>query len=145
MESDYLREEVAHENIFAFFFLASPEDNPGQHLRILAQIASHVDDDTFIERWREAKNEQEIKEILLRDDHYLSLNITSDDETAFFIEKDIEHLNLPSGCLVAIIHRQEEIIIPQGKTILQESDQLTIIGYPQGIQEIYSRYIKGER
>ncbi len=143
MESEFLGDEASHENIYAFFFLASPEDNPGQHLRILAQIASHVDDDTFIERWRVGKNEQDIKEILLRDDHYLSLSIDRDSETSYFIDKDIEHLKLPTGCLVAIIHRQEEIIIPRGKTILQESDRLTIIGYPQGIQELYIRYIEG--
>jgi APA family basic amino acid/polyamine antiporter len=141
MDSEYLGEEAAHENIFAFFFLASPEDNPGQHLRILAQIASHVDDETFIEKWRSAENEQEIKEILLRDDHYLSLLVKPSDETAYFIGKDIQHLDLPADCLVAIIHRQEEIIIPRGKTILQEFDRLTIIGYPQGIQQLYERYV----
>jgi amino acid transporter/mannitol/fructose-specific phosphotransferase system IIA component (Ntr-type) len=145
IESEYLGDEAATENIYAFFFLASPEDNPGQHLRILAQIASHVDDETFIERWRSAKNEQEIKEVLLRDDHYISLVIAREDETAYFIDKDIEHLDLPTGCLVAIIHRQEEIIIPRGKTILNESDRLTIVGYPEGIQELYLRYVEGEQ
>jgi amino acid transporter/mannitol/fructose-specific phosphotransferase system IIA component (Ntr-type) len=142
MESVYIGDEATHENIFAFFFLVSPEDNPGQHLRILAQIALHVDDESFIEKWRAAKNEQDIKEILLRDDHYLSLTINRDDRTAYFIDKDIEHLNLPAGSLVAIIHREEEIIIPRGKTRLQEFDRLTIIGYPQGIQELYERYIE---
>lgn len=28
--------------IFAFFFLASPEEDAGQHLRLLAQIAQHT-------------------------------------------------------------------------------------------------------
>ena len=51
-----------HEKIHAFFFLISPEENPGQHLRILAQIASHVDNSNFIKNWLEAKNEQEQKE-----------------------------------------------------------------------------------
>ena len=37
--------------VTAIFFLISPKNNPGQHLRILAQIARRVDADTFPEDW----------------------------------------------------------------------------------------------
>jgi APA family basic amino acid/polyamine antiporter len=140
--SEYGTEQADNTVIHAFFFLASPEENPGQHLRILAQIASHVDDDVFMERWREASNEQEIKELLLRDDRYISLILNSDSKTSRFIGKTLEQLELPAGCLVAIIHRRGEIIIPRGVTVLEEFDSLTIIGYPQGIEELYQTYFE---
>ncbi len=142
LESNLFSEEVSRDSIYAFFFLASPEDNPGQHLRILAQIATHVDDETFLEKWRSAGNEQDVKEVLLRDDRYLSLLLESDKKTSELIDMVISHLNLPEGSLIAIIHRQGEIIIPRGRTVLEEFDRLTIIGYPDGIKDLYTKYIE---
>ena len=140
IKSELTGEPVAHEPIFAFFFLASPEENPGQHLRILAHIASHVDDENFIENWLSAENEQKIKELLLREDRYLSLFLESNSKTAPFIGSVLKNLNLPQGSLIAMIHRDGEIIIPQGSTILKEFDQITIISSKSGIQELYDKY-----
>lgn len=53
------------ERVYAIFFLASPKDRPGQHLRILAQLASRVDEDGFLRRWRAAGDEEGLKRILL--------------------------------------------------------------------------------
>jgi APA family basic amino acid/polyamine antiporter len=141
IESDFLGNRERNEPVYAFFFLISPEENPGQHLRILAQIASRVDDEGFIERWRTTKNEQEIKELLLRDDRYLSLLLSPELKTAPLINREIRDLDLPEGSLIALIHRNQQIIIPQGSTILLENDRLTIIGNPQGIEKLYLKYI----
>jgi amino acid transporter/mannitol/fructose-specific phosphotransferase system IIA component (Ntr-type) len=126
--------------IHAFFFLVSSDDNPGQHLRILAQIASHVDDEKFLVRWLIAKNEQELKELLLRDDRFISLQLRSKAKAASLIDVKIRDVHLPQGCLIALIHREGEIVVPGGNTILKENDRLTIIGYPAGIKEIYDNY-----
>lgn len=128
------------DEINAFFFLVSPEDNPGQHLRILAQIASHVDDDKFIKRWLEAENEQDLKELLLRDDRYVRLVLRPNSKAEKLIGIAINQLELPEGCLITMIHRQGEIIVPKGDISLQKNDRLTIIGYPAGIQELYQKY-----
>jgi len=141
IESDLLGKQATHEAIYALFFLVSPEENPGQHLRILAQIASHVDDVKFINNWLAANNEQELKELLLREDRYLSLLLTADTKTAHLIGSEIRYLDLPQGSLIALIHRDGEIIVPHGKTELKEYDRLTIISYPKGIQELYEKYI----
>ena len=53
------------EPVYAMLFLVSPEENPGQHLRILAHIANRIDDVAFMEAWRSAADEQQLKEILL--------------------------------------------------------------------------------
>lgn len=127
--------------INAFFFLASPDDNPGQHLRILAQIASHVDSEEFLDRWLAARNEQELKELLLREDRYISLVVQQGTRTEEMIDRQIRDLDLPTGSLIALIHRQNEMIVPTGKTVLVDGDRLTIISYPRGIQELYTRYL----
>jgi amino acid transporter/mannitol/fructose-specific phosphotransferase system IIA component (Ntr-type) len=140
-DTNLLGEQDADNPIYALFFLASPEDNPGQHLRILAQIASHVDNENFINQWLDANNEQELKELLLREDRYISLQLTAGTTTEALINCEIRNLELPVGSLIAIIHRSGEIIIPRGRTVLHEHDRLTIIGYPKGIQELYDKYI----
>lgn len=137
---DCIREHEASMPVYAFFFLISPEENPGQHLRILAQLAGRADDEKFLPLWLAAQNEQEIKEILLRDDRYLSLILKPDDKTAPLIDKAIYDLNLPEGSLIALIHRAGNIIIPRGHTVLQEGDRLTIVGYPEGIEKLYQQY-----
>ena len=126
--------------IHAFFFLISPEDNAGQHLRILAQIASHVDDAHFMESWKKAGNEQDIKELMLRDDRYIRLKLTRKNKTMTFIGKKIKDIKLPEGCLIAIIHRRHDIVVPKGNIELKEGDKLTVIGYPDGIRELYENY-----
>lgn len=65
-ESQALQERL--EPVYAIIFLVSPEDNPGRHLRILANIAGRIDDPRFIEAWRSAGDEQQLKEALLHRD-----------------------------------------------------------------------------
>jgi mannitol/fructose-specific phosphotransferase system IIA component (Ntr-type) len=142
LKSELTGEPITNEAIFAFFFLASPEENPGQHLRILAQIASHVDDEKFIGNWLLVENEQEIKELLLREDRFLSLFLDSNSKTASLIGSVIRNLDLPEGSLIALIHRNGEILIPQGRTVLEELDRVTIISSPEGIQYLYDIYIR---
>jgi amino acid transporter/mannitol/fructose-specific phosphotransferase system IIA component (Ntr-type) len=142
IDDEFLGEHSSPNPIYAFFFLVSPEEDPGQHLRILAQIAGHADDETFLKRWLSAHNEQEMKEILLRDDRYISLVLGPDFKTANLIGFAIRDLDLPQGSLIALIHRGGEIIFPRGRTVLKEGDRMTIIGEPKGIQELYERYLR---
>lgn len=140
ISEEFVKEADSPSPVYAFFFLISPEENPGQHLRILAQLAGRANDEKFISNWLAAQNEQEIKEILLRDDRFLSLILKPDDKTVSLIGKAIYDLNLPEGSLIALIHRAGNIIIPRGHTVLQEGDRLTIVGYPEGIEKLYREY-----
>lgn len=140
VDDEFLGEPQADDPVYALFFLVSPEENPGQHLRLLAQIAGQMDDDRFMKSWRKAKNEQEMKELLLRDERSISLRIRSDKKTGELAGKQIQEIEIPEGSLIAIIHRKGEIIIPRGRTRLHEGDRLTIIGEPQGIRELHRRF-----
>ena len=132
--------EEEEQIIHAIFFLASPEKDPTQHLRILAQIAGRVENESFEEEWKSAKDEQELKEALIHEDRSLSLRISKDNETASLIDKSLKEINFPQGCLVAMLRRQGQTIVPTGNTIILEGDRLTIIGDPKSMSELKKQY-----
>lgn len=137
-------EQESESSVNAIFFLVSPEKNPTQHLRILAQIAGRVDEDTFMDEWFEAEDEQQIKEILLHDERFLSLCITSNASTSEFLDKSLKEISLPEGCLVAMLRRSGNVIIPRGDTEFEEGDRLTIIGDTKGLGELIKHYPDGQ-
>lgn len=145
VENEFLKKQISSKPVHAFFFLVSSEENPGQHLRILAQIAGRVDKENFMTDWLTAKNEQQLKEILLRDECFLSLRLKSDHKTSELIGKKVRDLDMPEGSLIAIIHRNGKIIIPKGRTVLKKGDQLTIIGGPAEIKELVQKYGDGDK
>jgi len=135
----YQEEDV--QRVAAVFFLISPEKDPTQHLRILAQIAGRVDDDSFAEEWNSAKDEQELKEALLHDDNFQALHIMKGKKTELFINRELKDIKFPSGCLVAILQRGGEIIVPKGNTQIHEGDRVTVIGDPASMKELHKLYV----
>lgn len=127
--------------LHAIIFLVSSSENASQHLRILAHLAEVVDDKRFLSRWKNAKNDAELREILLRDDRFIKINIESGNP---MIGKQIKEIDLPGECLIAIIKRQEKTIIPHGNTVIQEIDEVAFIGDEKDIIEVRNRYIKKE-
>lgn len=134
--------EEKEEIVNAVFFLISPESNPAQHLRMLAQIASRVDEESFAKDWLEAKDDQELKEALLQDERYLSLRISYNEQTQSLIGRTIAEIKLPKGSLVTWLRREEQVIIAQGSTILREGDILTIIGEPGSLKKLRDLFIE---
>jgi hypothetical protein len=128
------------QDVHAIFFLVSPQQDPTQHLRILAQIAGRVEEHTFVDEWSNAKDEQEIKEALLHEDRLLSIIVEKGTSSASLINNALKDIRFPEGCLVAILRRQGKTIIPKGNTIIKEGDRLTIIGEPKGMDELKDMY-----
>ncbi|MFP4228076.1 MAG: amino acid permease [Salinivenus sp.] len=142
---DDIEEIDLSEPVYAFFFLVSPTDDEGEHLRTLATLANRVDEEQFLVEWRAATDEQEVKESLLHHERYLTLHLLSGTNTEEFIGRPVSELNLPAGVLVALVRRNEQILVPSGSTTLEEGDRVTIIGNPAGIERIYELYRQGER
>jgi basic amino acid/polyamine antiporter, APA family len=130
--------------IHALFFLVSPEAEPKQHLRILAQIAERVDEDGFMRRWQAAGSERELKEILHREERYLSLRVRRDGPGAELVGRALRDLDLPPGALVALIRRRGETLVPRGATVLEEGDRLTVLGAAEDVRALRDRYASGE-
>jgi len=125
---------------YAAFFLASPEEQPRLHLRILAQIAARVDDQTFLEEWLEAADEQEIREVMLRDERMCVVEVRSDRPSEILVGRSIAEVSLPETTLVAMIRRGSGFVVPHGSTVIQRGDRLTVLGEPQGIIDLRHRY-----
>ena len=126
--------------ICALFFLISPDDDPGRHLRILAQLASRIDQDGFMPEWLSAETEEKMKEALIHDDRMFVLKLTEGLLGADLIGLPLKELSLPEGTLVAMIRRSGNLIIPSGGTSLAVGDRLTVIGRPEGIIALRDRY-----
>lgn len=124
------------EKLRAIIFLISSSQSTGQHLRLLAHLAEVVDSSHFLERWKKAEDENELREIMLRDERFINITITKNNETRRIIGKEIKDIDLPGESLVAIIKRNGEIKIPHGHTVIKNGDELSIIGNKKDISEI---------
>jgi amino acid transporter/mannitol/fructose-specific phosphotransferase system IIA component (Ntr-type) len=129
--------------VHALFFLVSPEGRPGQHLRLLAHLATHVDDDAFVDDWLACADAQALEESLLRDERTLTLRLHPEAPAASFIGRRLAELSLPKDLLVAMIRREGRMVVPHGSTMLEKGDRLTIIGEPKAIQRM-ARGIEAE-
>jgi mannitol/fructose-specific phosphotransferase system IIA component (Ntr-type) len=126
--------------VFALFFLASPEGDPARHLRILAQIAGRVDESSFRQEWESARDEHALKEVLLRDERFLTLTVSTRRATADFVGRALREIEMPEDTLVTVIRRQGDAFVPRGSTVLHEGDRVTIIGTPRRIRELDELY-----
>jgi len=129
-------EAMVSESIHAIFFLVSPEHDPGQHLRLLARLAERVDEADFLAQWLKAENEQQVKETLFQQERFLSVTLETGSPAGPYINQTIGSLSLPEDCLIVLIHRMNEIIIPLGGTVLRENDRLTIIGTAPAVESL---------
>lgn len=127
-------------NTHAIFFLVSPDEDPRQHLRLLAQLAGQVSQQGFMSGWLAATDEHQLKQMLLRHDRHLSVLVLTGSRAAVMIGRPLRELDIPDGCLVAVIHRADETIVPRGETVIEEGDRLTIIGSVEGVEQVHERY-----
>lgn len=129
-------EEEEVEKLHSIIFFVSSHKSTGQHLRILAHIAEMVGSQSFLERWGNAGNDEELREVLLRDERFIHITLNPDDSTQQYIGKMIKEVSFPGQSLITIIRRNGEIKIPHGITVLQEGDELSIIGEVEDISEL---------
>ena len=126
--------------IRAILFIVTPEDNPGQHVRLLARITKRVEDDGFIPEWLEARTGQDLKEALFHEEVIFTMRLEHGLAGEELIGKLIREFPHPEGTLVAMIRRSGELIIPRGDTELIEGDRLTLIGRAEGIDQLRELY-----
>lgn len=128
------------EIVTAVFFLVSPENDPAQHLRILAQIAGRVDQKSFAVDWNNAKDDHEIREAILNEERYILIDVGKDLNTENIIGQEINELEIPEGSLIIWLRRDDQIIIPRNNTIIKKGDRLTIIGDKEGMNKLKEKF-----
>ena len=128
------------ELIQAAFFLASPAANDGRHLRTLAQIAGRVDDESFLTEWLVAEDDLELREVMLRDERMLVMEVLSEGASSALAGMTIEEMALPESTLAAMIRRRGQLVVPHEDTLIETGDRLTILGSPRDIIDLRHRY-----
>ncbi len=137
---DVFGNQTTPENVHAIFFLVSDSADPSQHLRMLAQLASRIDEEDFLDGWLGAQNEVQLREVFLRNERYISIKLVDDSPAAGLAGKTIGHLELPDDSLVAAVRRDGVTIMPRGSTLLEANDRLIVIGEPHAIASLRDRF-----
>lgn len=128
------------EQAHALLFLASPKEDPAQHLRILAKLASRVEDEGFQAEWFAAKDDHGLKEALLHNDNFLTLRLKEENKTAPLIGLALREVNIPESALLAIVRRKGRSIVPKGSTVLEADDRIMFIGTRDAIRDLEKHY-----
>lgn len=136
-------EHEKEERAYALFFLISPEEDPAQHLRLLAQIAGRVDENSFRQDWFEAHDAHGLKEVMLRDESFLTLAISQRQPTGAMLGHSVREVQMPEGTLITLVRRNGRAFVPNGSTVLEEGDRITIIGSAERVRELEVRYVEG--
>lgn len=120
----------AGEPNYAMFILVSPQDEPRQHLRFLAELANRAEEIDFEGEWRDLEEEEAVHERFIRSEDQLEV-VGVDGQ----VGRRIRDLHLPHNCLIAMIDRDGELIVPHGDTELQPGDRLTLVGSRGDVQK----------
>lgn len=126
----------APERVFSVIMLISPDAHPGRHLRILARIAERIDRQDFLPAWQEAEDAAELKELLLRDDRFLTVSIEEEGPTSALAGKRVVESKLPPGVLIALVRRDGRSFVPRAAHPLLAGDRLTLIGEPDALNRV---------
>ena len=125
-----------------FFFLVNPSNEPRQQLRMLSRLIDIVERENFVSEMLKTKNQREIKEYMLHNERYITLQLLAGTVQSEMIDKQLKEVKYPSEVLVALVERNGATFAPNGNTRLLENDVLTIIGEPKSINQLYQKYMQ---
>ena len=99
-----------------------------------------VDDD-----WGKAIDPQKLEDALkAHADAKIVAFVHAETSSGVMINKPLRTVGIPKGCLVAMLARKGRTFVPNGDTVLQEGDQLTIIGEELGLDEMKRLFLESE-
>ncbi|MFW5968796.1 MAG: TrkA C-terminal domain-containing protein, partial [Persicimonas sp.] len=134
-------EEVSFDDtIYGIICLISPVERTGEHLRILAQIASRIDDTDFRYQWVNAETSADLKMLLLRDEHFYHVRIRQGAPSESLIGTPIRDLELPKSALIALIRRYDSALVPSSDTVVEEGDEVVFIGSDESIDLLRQQF-----
>ncbi len=127
-----------HSTVGGLFLLVSPQDNPGAHLKVLAQIAGRIESEDFLKQWTQATDAQRLKESLLSPAHYISYTL-DDSDPWHLAGSSVADANLPNDAVIALVGRNGDLLDFNDSTILQISDRVTIVGDDETVTEMFDK------
>jgi mannitol/fructose-specific phosphotransferase system IIA component (Ntr-type) len=120
--------ESSPEPIYALFILISPEANPGQHLRLLAEIANRAEGIDFAGEWR-YWSRREIQSQFIHSEEIEEVIIGSGQIAG----RQIRDLDLPDECIIAFIERTGAMVVPHGDTQVERGDKVILLGHEEAL------------
>lgn len=122
--------ERSDELIYGVFVLVSPSAHPRQHLRFLAELANRAAEIDFAGSWRALSDSQAIHKSLIRSEDHVEVVFPRRE----FDGTKVGNVSIDRECLIAIIERNGDLIVPHGDTELKAGDKLTIVGKEEAVK-----------
>lgn len=126
------------DNLHTLILLFCPKRPVGLDLRLAGHIAEIVQSNQFEERWMSAGENKDLREILMRDNHFLHKKIEDIPYLQDHIGKTIKEITLPGTCIIALLEREGDMVIAAPNVILNAGDELALIGEEKDLQKLLS-------
>nr|WP_319401302.1 amino acid permease [uncultured Carboxylicivirga sp.] len=122
-------------------FMINSDENPKQQLRMLSRLVDIMERPGFVQKIISMDSHREMKEYMLQNERFISIKLLNETAQAKMIGLQLKEVQLPKDVLVALIERDNKTFAPNGSTILQENDILTILGEEKSISKLFKTYI----
>ena len=118
------------------FYLVVPSQPVGLDLRLAGHLAEVIQSQSFESRWTHAAEANEIKSILMRDDHFYHGPVMMVPALEAELGNLVSEIELPGSCLLALIERDGEVQTAATRARLERGDIVAIIGEPEDIEQL---------
>ena len=125
--------DVEFDGVHTAIFLVSPVSIAGLDLRLAGHLAEIVQGDAFRRDWLAADSNRQLRDVLVRDDHFLHAPIENIPFLSDYVGRELKEIRFPGSCLVALIERDGELVPAKGNQTLRAGDELAIIGEPEDL------------
>jgi amino acid transporter/mannitol/fructose-specific phosphotransferase system IIA component (Ntr-type) len=122
--------EGSAEPIYALLVFVGPLEDPGRHLRFLAELANRAEGIDFSGEWRLLPDADSIRARFIRSGEVEEVELAN---PAIF-GRTIRDIRMHERCLIAFISREERMIVPHGDTALEEGDCLALVGEADAVE-----------
>jgi len=122
-------------------FMINSDENPKQQLRMLSRMVDILERPGVVEAIIKMDSHRAIKEYMLQNERFISIKLLNNTSQAAMIGLQLKEVQLPKDVLVALIERDNKTFAPNGSTVLQEDDILTILGEEKSISKLFKSYI----
>ena len=114
-------------------FLFTPDKPAALDIRLAGHLAENVLSHQFALSWFNAKTDEDIRAILMRDDHFECDQAGNIEMLKSFVGTSIKDIVLPGSCFIALVERGDQILSHKSEKALAATDKVVVIGEPEDL------------
>ncbi len=122
--------------LHTLIILACPPKPAGLDMRIAGHLAEIIGGEGFESRWLAASSEAELNDVLVRDDHFLHLNVEKVPALSEQLGRPLSEVSMPDQVNIVLIERGTEMLYAKPSITLQKGDIVAIIGEPEALMRL---------